>query len=375
MDAKLKARLESAWRDPAASVGALKQKSAAKAVGLALTDVPHELVHAAGALPMSILGRDVPFLNADRRIQGFACAYSRTLIELSENGALDFLDGIIIPYACDVTRCLDLIFKHSNKFTFTDCVRLPKRTTADGAPEYFRGELARVGAALAKLTGIEPTDARLTASIAAYNNVRALLAKLRAALRVGARGLTASEYMSAVRAAMVVPPEASTPLLEQAVADIGPEEHPANGRPKVIIAGKMAEPPELFDLIEAAGLRIVEDHLVVGGRWILATVPENLPPLEALVQRQLGLLPFAGIWDHRPSRADYLLSRVKETNSAAAIFLVQKNCEPAELDLPGIKQQAAAAKVPILSLETDFSAASLSPIKTRIEAFAEMLKG
>jgi benzoyl-CoA reductase subunit C len=374
VEREVKKQLERAWRETATVVGDLKKKSGAKAVGLVLTDVPHELVHAAGALPVALLGQEVEFLHADKHVQGFACTYSRTVVELAENGGFKHLDGIIIPYACDTTRCLDLIFKYMNKYAFTDCIRLPKRTNADGVNAYYRGELERLGRALSAFTGVEATDVRLGQSIALYNRVRALLAKLRGALRAGAKGLTAGEYLSAVRAAMVLPPEASTPLLEEAVAAVGPDDSGVDGRPRVVVAGKLPEPVGLFEAIEQAGLRIIEDHLVVGGRWILATVPETGDPMDALVLRQLGRLPFAGIWDERDSRGSYLLERVRETGAHGAIFLVQKFCEPAELDFPGIKEEADKLGVPILLLETDFRPATLETIRTRIEAFAEMLK-
>jgi benzoyl-CoA reductase/2-hydroxyglutaryl-CoA dehydratase subunit BcrC/BadD/HgdB len=361
---KIKERWERAARDPGALIQELKKARGQKAVGMVLTDVPAELVHAAGAMPVALLGRETPFRHADKRLQGFACAYSRTLMELMENGSYDFLDGIITPYACDTTRCLDLIIKYINKYAYQDCLRLPKRTAAEGVDSYFRAELKRLGQALGRFTGVEPNQDRLSHSIALFNRVRARLRELRAG------GMSTPQYLTLVRGAMTLPPEETLALLEQT----GPAS-PAGvpGRFRVVVAGKVPMPEGLLETIEAAGLTIIEDHLVVAGRWVAADVPEGADPWEGLTQRQLSMLPFAGIWDGRPSRAAYLLERVRLTNAHGAIFLLQKFCEPAELDVPGIREEAEKQGVPLLVLESDYSPAGLPIIKTRVEAFAEML--
>jgi benzoyl-CoA reductase subunit C len=374
VEASLKERFDRAWQEAGPVIAEIKKLRRAKAVGLVLTDAPHELVHAAGALPVTLLGRDTSFTHADRRMQNFACAYSRGVVELAESGRLDFLDGIIVPYACDTTRCLDLMFKYLGRFAFNDCLRLPKRNGAEGAAEYFKGELERLAGSLGAFTGVGVTEERLFESIGLYNRVRALLAKVKSALRSGADDLSYSEYLAMVRTAMVLPPEDSLALLEEAVKTIKPGPGNREGDLRVILAGKVPEPPGVVDLIEGSGLRIVEDHLVVGGRWISATVGEDRGPFEALVERQFSRLPFAGIWDERPSRASHLVKRLADTGADGAIFLIQKFCEPAEMDWPGIKEEIEKTGTPILLLESDYRPESLEPIRTRVEAFAEMVR-
>lgn len=371
MKAEVKERLERWWREPGPAVRGWKQESGGTAVGLLHTDVPEELVWAAGALPVTVLAREVAFQHADRHFQPFACAYSRSVIELYEQGDLDYLDGLVVPYACDTTRCLDLVFKYAGRFKFHDCLRLPKRVTAEGVRKYFRAELSRLAASLEKLTGREVTAEGLRSAIREYNRLRGLLQQLRLVLREGREGLSAEEYFSAVRAAMVQPPPESAALLESAVSSLGSAGR-AKGLP-VVVAGKVPSPPGLIPLLESAGLWIVEDHLVVGGRWVEAQAAESGDPWAALTERQLSRLPFSGIWDSRPSRAAYLLERAAAVRAVGAVFLVQKFCEPAEMDLPGIREEAEKAGLPVLHLETDYAESSLETVKTRVEAFAEML--
>ncbi len=372
MDPKVKQKLDKAWREPENTVAAWKERTGGKAIGLALTDVPEELVHAAGALPTVLLGADISLQNAEKHFQGFSCSYSRGILELYERGDLGHLDGLVIPYACDVTRCLDLVFKYVEGLEFYDCLRIPRREKGAGVEKYFVAEMKRLAENLAAVTGRPVTDEGLAASIAAYNKARGLLGELRTALREG-DGVTLAELLSAVRASMVMAPEDSIPLLEEAVSGLSAAGK-RDGEPRVVLAGKTAEPLGLAELIEQSGLQVVEDHLTVGGRWAQASVPELDDPWKALAGRQQARLPFAGIWDERPNRASYLLERVKELSADGAVFLVQKFCEPAELDYPGIKEELEKEGVSLLAIETDFHQSSLAAVRTRVEAFAEMLR-
>ncbi len=371
MDKKLLARFDRAWQEPGKTISEIKKQTGKKAVGLTLVDVPEELVHAAGALAMGVLPGEVAFQHADKHVQGFACSYCRSVVEMIDSGDLGYLDGLIVSYACDTTRCTDLVLRYLNKYPFYECLRIPRRVNAGGVKDYFLAELHRVGEKLAAFTGHEITAEGLAASTRLYNEVRSHLAKLRDAMPSGGVGL--AEMLTAVRASLILPPEEGLPLLREAAGSIKPGAG-ANGRPRVVVAGKMAEPPGLAALLDRSGLAVVEDHLAVGGRWVAAAVPPGPDPWRALVERQLSRLPFAGIWDARPARSSFLIERVKALSADGAVFLVQKFCEAAELDYPGVKEDLEKQGIPMLVIDTDLREASLGPVKTRIEAFAEMLK-
>jgi benzoyl-CoA reductase/2-hydroxyglutaryl-CoA dehydratase subunit BcrC/BadD/HgdB len=360
----------SAWKKQGEVLSSWKRDKGKGIMGLVLTDVPEELVYAAGAVPTSLLAEDVAFQEADKHLQGFACSYSRSVVERAEQNELDFLDGIIIPYACDTTRCLDLIFKYMERFKFYDCLRLPKRVNARGVEKYFRAELLRLASAISGFTGEKVTDENLSESIKLYNRVRSSLEKLREKIRQDGGG--PALYLDAVKSAMVLPPEISEEALSSLVKEEGKGEA-VNG-PRVLVAGKMAEPPGVVDLLTDSGLSIIEDHLTVGGRWVASTVPEGEDPWQALIERQMERMPFSGIWDNRPSRASYLIERVRELKADGVVFLVQKFCEPAEIDYPGVRRELDALNIPVLELETDLRQSGLETVRTRIDAFAEMIK-
>ncbi len=91
---------------------AVKQWKAAapgrKAIGYMPVYVPRELIHAAGMLPVGILGGgdQLEVIQGDAYYQSYICRIPRSTIELGLTGRLDCLDGMLFPSICDVIRNL-----------------------------------------------------------------------------------------------------------------------------------------------------------------------------------------------------------------------------------------------------------------------------
>ena len=83
-------------------------KPGRKAIGYMPVYVPREIVHAAGMLPVGILGGgdQIEVIQGDAYYQSYICRIPRSTIELGLTGRLDCLDGMLFPSICDVIRNL-----------------------------------------------------------------------------------------------------------------------------------------------------------------------------------------------------------------------------------------------------------------------------
>ncbi len=336
--------------------------------------MPEELVHASGALPQNLLGRDIPLHLAEGHLQSFACSYTRTILEMMENNELDYLDGIIVPHACDATRCLDLVLKKTRPLPFIETLYLPKYSASQSARIFYREELNRIRSRLADFTGLYPDAELVRESMALLNRVKDLLSELKNLLKENPPLISAAEYFAAVRAAMVMPKEEIVENLHDFIIEARTRTPKQDSRISIVLAGKMPEPPAIIEMIESSGLRIIEDCLIIGERYVLGRADIDRDPLDALIARQLSQIPFTGIWDNRPHRAAYIIEQVRETSAKGVIILVQKFCEPYEIETPGMRFELEQEHIPSLILETEFREDSLEPLRTRIQAFAEMLE-
>ena len=79
-----------------------------KVIGYMPVYVPREIIHAAGMLPLGILGGgdQMEVIHGDAYYQSYICRIPRSTIELGLTKKLDFVDGMLFPSICDVIRNL-----------------------------------------------------------------------------------------------------------------------------------------------------------------------------------------------------------------------------------------------------------------------------
>ena len=84
-----------------------------KVVGYMPIYVPREIIHAAGMLPLGIVGGgdQLEVIHGDAYYQSYICRIPRSTIELGVSGRIDFVDGMLFPSICDVIRNLSGMWK------------------------------------------------------------------------------------------------------------------------------------------------------------------------------------------------------------------------------------------------------------------------
>jgi benzoyl-CoA reductase/2-hydroxyglutaryl-CoA dehydratase subunit BcrC/BadD/HgdB len=73
-------------------------------------------------------------------------------------------------------------------------------------------------------------------------------------------------------------------------------------------------------------------------------------------------------------RFDHVLEMIDEFRVDGVIFYTMKFCDPFLFDVPLFKEGLARRGLPSLLLEGDYTPGTLGRVKTRIEAFTEMLR-
>ena len=84
-----------------------------KAIGHMPVYVPRELIHAAGMLPVGILGGgdQLDVIHGDAYYQSYICRIPRSTIEMGITKRMEFVDGMLFPSICDVIRNLSGMWK------------------------------------------------------------------------------------------------------------------------------------------------------------------------------------------------------------------------------------------------------------------------
>jgi benzoyl-CoA reductase subunit C len=364
--------------DPYKKLGEQKDTYGKKIIGYLVPGVPAELIHAAGLLPVALLGSSKPISKADAHLTPSTCSLVRSNLEIALDGELDFLDGVVLNHICECVRSAALSWYDIFPTPFFDVVSLPKKL--NGSPvvrERFMEELSRFRTSLENFAGQKISDDRLKESIHLYNQGREALRKLYNISRNNPQLVTSRDVFTAIKSSLLMPKEEHNRLLHQLLSELELKEADETTKGKgvkLILDGHMVEPLSLLDLIEEVGGYVVDDNLATGSRCIAKDIRLDVDPLEAIIDQHLASPPFSGYYDPRLDRGQFLLDLVEKSHASGVIFLIPYQCDPYVYDYPDLKKALNKAGVSNLMIQTELSTTSLAQVRTRLQAFMEIVR-
>jgi benzoyl-CoA reductase subunit C len=339
---------------------------------------PAELIHAAGMLPLPLLGggTTVELSHADARFQSFVCSIAKSTLELGFQGRLAGVDGLVFSNICDVARNLGSIYARNFGETFVAYLHLPQNSTSAAVVPYAAAELRRLAAAFGEAFGCPVGEAALSRSIATYNALRARLRALYALRIAEPQALATTELYAVLRAAFAAPPEESLAGLDALLAALPGRGGRPRDRLRVVVEGAFCEQPPvgLLEVLEDAGCYVVEDDLLLGWRWFTGDVAAGGDPFEALGRAYVEQAVASSTrHESRQPRAAGLVDKVRRARADAVIFLPAKFCEPALFDYVLMKQGLDRAGIPHLLVEFEEKMWTFERTRNEIETFVESL--
>jgi benzoyl-CoA reductase subunit C len=360
---------------------AVKQWKAAvpgrKAIGYMPVYVPCELIHAAGMLPVGILGGgdQLEVIQGDAYYQSYI---PRSTIELGLTGRLDCLDGMLFPSICDVIRNLSGMWQMLFKDKYVKYLDVPQNYVDSIGGAFYVTELENLREDLGKLRGTPITAAEINASIAVYNENRRAIRDLYAYRAAKPWQAPTSEVYLLLRAGMVLPPEEHTPLVREYIAAADAMPRPKRDNARVVINGSFCEQPPLalIKSIEMAGCYVVDDDFILATRWLLDDVPSDADPLDELSKAFLHRsASTAAKYDTtREEKGVYLLKQVKTRGAEGVIFAAPSFCDPALLERPMLQDVLAKQKIPYTAFKYAENTGQMAPIREQAGTFADSIK-
>ena len=351
-----------------------------KAIGYMPIYVPRELIHAAGMLPVGILGGgdQLEVIQGDAYYQSYICRIPRSTIELGLTGRLDCLDGMLFPSICDVIRNLSGMWQILFKDKYVRYFDVPQNYEDDIGGKYYVDELRVLRDDLGRLRGAPITDAELNASIGVYNDNRAAIRELYAYRSDKPWQAPTSEVYLVLRAGMVLPPEEHTRLVREYLAAVDALARPKRDNARVVINGTFCEQPPLglIKSIEMAGCYVVDDDFMLVTRWLLDDVPADGDPLEELSKAFLHRsASTAAKYDtRREDKGQYLLKQVKTRGAEGVVFAAPSFCDPALLERPMLQDVLAKHGIPYTAFKYAENTGQMAPIREQAGTFADSIK-
>jgi len=351
-----------------------------KVVGYMPIYVPREIIHAAGMLPLGIVGGgdQLEVIHGDAYYQSYICRIPRSTIELGVSGRLDFVDGMLFPSICDVIRNLSGMWKLMFPKVYSRYFDVPQNYRDDIGGNFYINELAELRDDLGELRGKPITDDELRSSIAVYNENRKLIRELYALRAERPWQAPAVEVYLMVRAGLLLPVEEHSALLREYLAAAGADERPKRDNCRVVLTGMFCEQPplNLIKSLELSGCYVVDDDLLLVTRWLTGDVETEGDPLRNLALAFLhhSESTAAKYEPNQKEKGQHLVRAVKRTAAEGVIFAAPSFCDPALLERPMLQHVLKEAGIPYIAFKYAENSGQMQPIREQAGTFADSIK-
>ncbi|MDW7728615.1 MAG: 2-hydroxyacyl-CoA dehydratase family protein [Bacillota bacterium] len=352
----------------------IKTESGKPVIGYLCCFAPPEIISAAGAIPYRITGEPGgDTSSADAYTEPYGCTYVRNILARAIDGKLDFLDGLIISHSCDMVQRLYGIWTYYHPLPYSYLFNVPHQVTP-WAQRFYKRELGFFRESLEKFTGRSVSDEKLRNEIVLQNKNRAIIRALYDLRKESPPRLEGSEMLKLLMAGGTQPSGSFNRLLHEKEAFYAARKPGSGKKPRIMIWGSIMDDPALFEIIEEAGGTIVADDTCIGFRVWEKDVPETADPYDGLTEHYFVNFQCPRT-DRGPGvkRFNYLLQRAREYSVDGVVGYCISFCDPHKFDYPDLRDYLKKEGLPLLLIDDNYSFEPAEAIKTRLQAFLEML--
>ena len=342
--------------------------------------VPRELIHAAGGLPLGVLGggEQLEVIQGDAYYQSYICRIPRSTIELGVTNRLDFVDAMLFPSICDVIRNLSGMWKIMFPKVRSRYFDVPQNYRDDVGGEFYINELTELREMLAEASGRAVTDAAIRASIGLYNENRALVREVYAFRARQPWKAPSAEVYLLMRAGMILAVEEHSRMLREYLTAASAEDRPRRDNSRVVVTGAFCEQPplNLIKSIELSGCYIVDDDFMLVNRWEQSDVSQDGDPVANLARAYLhnSANTSAKYEPDVERKGLYLVDAVRRSRAEGVIFASPSFCDPALLERPMLQRVLAAHDIPFIAFKYAENSGQMQPIREQAGTFADSIK-
>jgi benzoyl-CoA reductase subunit C len=375
------ATVERYYQDYGSRARELK-KQGKQIMGYLCAFTPVEIITAAGFVPFRIKG-DVnePITKADTEMETIVCPLVRSWFDMSLKGKYEFLDGIVIPHACDsISRTYD-VWKYTLSLPYSHLIDMP-HSTDEPSLNFYKEILGTFRKGLSKFAGKDISDQSINQAIKLYNQNRAKVRELYKLRKASPPLISGAEVAKLLIASVSMPVEEANQLIDSVIEEVKQRKAVPAARPaRIMVVGAEVDDVAFIDLIEDSGAWVVADDLCPGAREFFADVDVTADPIDGIAERYLRKIKCGRTYRERKGDyGDYLEERfghigrfIKDFGVDGVVLYIYKYCDPYGFDVPAMKSYIESVGAPVLYLEDEYSMSTIGRLRTRIQAFLELI--
>ncbi len=349
-------------------------------VGIYCTYAPVELVRAAGAVPVGLCGKkQAPIPAAERTLPANLCPLIKSSYGYAVTDTCPYFaaaDLLVGETTCDGKKKM---YEHLGKIKPLHLMHLPA-TGGEAQDAYWLGEVRRFKTFLESATGRAITDEALGAEIRLQNEVRRLLSQVLSTSRGPCVPLSGLDMLRVTEAkSFSADPHAYAATLRELSAELealsaaGTSCVSADARRILLTGCPVGRGSEkLLRLIEESGAVVVAAENCSGVKSFDGLVEETGDPLAAIARRYLRIP--CSVMTPNAGRLELLDRLTQEMRPHGVVDLTWHCCHTYNVESPIVAAHMLEKHgLPTLHIETDYADADVEQLRTRVEAFLEIL--
>ncbi|TET64512.1 2-hydroxyacyl-CoA dehydratase [Candidatus Bathyarchaeota archaeon] len=342
-------------------------------LGYACSYTPEEIIYGGGILPIRVLGSLEPPKLADVYLPVNVCSFAKCCFNKALKGEYGLLDGYVVSNSCDNQNKTYDLWRHCTAIHKTYFINTPHSAT-ENTIKFFYEELERFKEWLTKEFDVEISEENLKDAIEIFNENRRLLKSVYELRKRSPPLVSGSEALEIVLSSMMIPKDEHNKLLRALLEEIKSREDLPKKGVRLLVSGSVMGNSELFRLIESVGGRVVADDLCTGSRYFWNLVRENGDFTMAIAERYLCKIPCPFMYSSE-ERFKHVREMVKLFDVEGVLIFSLKSCDVHSFDAPLLAEELRENEgLPVSCLEWEHSLSGIAQLRTRIEAFIEMLE-
>ncbi|MBT3368228.1 MAG: 2-hydroxyacyl-CoA dehydratase [Nitrospina sp.] len=355
-----------------------------KVIGSFCVFVPEEIVRAADATLVGLCtGVDFATEEVEKILPRNTCSLIKSAFGFKLGKVCPYIesaDMIVGENTCDGKKKSYEILKDLAPNLYV--MDLPQMKSAEGRA-LLRSEYFRFKEAVEKLTGVTIDAERLKKGVAIVNNKRKAVHRLSLLRKADPAPVSGLDALLANQVFFYDDPVRFTDSVNKICDELDQRIEKKEGvfpkgTPRILMSGcPMAVPNwKLPWIIETSGAVIVGEESCVGERGTRnltddggRTVEEFM---EAIVDRHFKV--DCAIFTPNPDRLDHVEEMVREYKADGVIHYGLQFCQPYITESMPVEKALEEKGIPVLRIDTDYGMEDVGQLKTRVEAFIEVLK-
>ena len=355
-----------------------------KVIGSFCVFVPEEIVRAADATLVGLCtGADFAMEEVEKVLPRNTCSLIKSAFGFKLAKVCPYIesaDMIVGENTCDGKKKSYEVLKDLVPNLYV--MDLPQMKSAEGRA-LLKAEYVRFKEAVEELTGVTIDAERLKKGIEIVNNKRKAIHRLSLLRKADPAPISGLDALLANQVFFYDDPvrftDSVNKICDELEKRIEKSEGPfPKGAPRILMSGcPMAVPNwKLPWIIETSGAVIVGEESCVGERGTRNLTDDGGSTVEdlmdAIVDRHFKV--DCAIFTPNPDRLAHVEEMVREYKADGVIHYGLQFCQPYITESMPVEKALEEKGIPTLRIETDYGMEDVGQLKTRVEAFIEVLK-